>query len=410
MEPLWWEELLALEVATRGCAINLIASENYPSPAVCKVVGSLLMSKYAEGYPGKRYYSGCGIVDDWEVRGINLAKQLFGAEHANLQPHSGSQANLAAYNALLQPGERILAMAMDAGGHLTHGHAASIVAKLYDFRFYGLSTKTQHLDWDNFEQQVVSWKPKLVVMGASSYPLQLDFARAAQITKANGALLMVDMAHIAGLVAVGLHPSPVPWADVVTSTTHKTLRGPRGGLILCKAALAQAIDRSVMPGVQGGAHMNLVAAKAVALSEAMVPSFKLYQQNVLDNAQALGDELVANGWRLACGGTQTHMLLIDLKSRLPADGPVWTGRQAAARLEEIGIWSNGNLLWGDPLCPPISSGLRLGTPAVTTLGLGRAEMIILGQIISQALEFRLWPADRQEMLRQQVLELTQCYK
>lgn len=359
--------------------IELIASENYVSQAVLLAQGSELTNKYAEGYPGRRWYGGCRYADVVESLAIERAKALFGAEHANVQAHSGSQANAAAYMAVLSPGDRVLAMSLAHGGHLTHGHKLSASARDYAFAHYGVSRETEQIDYDALEEQALAYRPKLIVAGASAYPRLFDFPRLREIADRAGALLMVDMAHIAGLVAGGLHPSPIPYADLVTSTTHKTLRGPRGGLILCRAALAKAVDRAVFPGVQGGPLMHVIAAKAVALQEALQPSFRAYQARVVENARALAAALAAQGLRLVSGGTDNHMILVDVS--------VWglEGRRAAEALEEAGIACNKNTIPFDPQPPLITSGIRLGTPAVTTRGFGPQEMHQVGGWIAEVL-------------------------
>lgn len=357
--------------------IELIASENYVSPAVLAATGSVLTNKYAEGFPGRRYYGGCEFVDEIEQLAIERAKRLFGAEHVNVQPHAGAQANLAAYLALLKPGDTVLAMKLDHGGHLTHGSQLNASGQLYRFIHYGVHPETEQLDYDDIERLAREHRPKLIVAGASAYPRTIDFPRLRQIADSVGARLMVDMAHIAGLVAAGLHPSPVPYADVVTTTTHKTLRGPRGGMILCKAELAKAIDRAVFPGTQGGPLEHVIAAKAVALGEALRPEFRAYQQAVLNNMQALAAELTAQGLRLVSGGTDNHLALVDLT-------PVnVTGKQAEVALDRVGIHVNKNMIPYDPRPPLISSGIRVGSPACTTRGFGIEEFRQVGRWIGE---------------------------
>jgi glycine hydroxymethyltransferase len=359
--------------------IELIASENYTSAAVLVAQGSVLTNKYAEGYPGKRYYGGCEYVDVAEELARQRARQLFGAEHANVQPHSGAQANAAAYMALLQPGDPVLAFKLDHGGHLTHGMKLNFSGHYYRFVHYGVDPETEQLDYDNIAQIAQEHKPKLIVAGASAYPRYFDFVRLREIADAVGAYLMMDMAHIAGLVAVGLHPDPVPYCDIVTTTTHKTLRGPRGGLILGKAEHAKAIDRAVFPGIQGGPLMHVIAAKAVALKEALQPKFKTYQQAILDNAQVLARTLAEGGLRLVSGGTDNHLMLVDLRNASI------TGQQAEDVLDLAGITINKNMIPFDPQPPRITSGIRLGTPAVTTRGFGEAEMKVVGESILEVL-------------------------
>jgi glycine hydroxymethyltransferase len=359
--------------------INLIAAENYASQAVLSAQGSMLTNKYAEGYPGRRYYRGCENVDTVESLAIRRAREIFGAEHANVQPHSGAQANMAVYFSLLQPGDTVMAMGLAHGGHLTHGAGFNFSGRLYNFVSYGVARDTELIDYDELEKMALEHRPKLIVAGASSYPRVLDFARFRRIADLVDARLMVDMAHIAGLVAGGVHPSPVPHAHVVTSTTHKTLRGPRGGLILCTSELASKIDSSVFPGVQGGPLMHVIAAKAVAFQEAMQPDFGLYQSAVVANARALGDELVELGMRLVTGGTDNHMVLVDLSSRNV------TGAAAAAALDAAGITVNMNAIPFDTLPPRIASGIRLGTPAVTSRGFEGKEMREVAQLIVRML-------------------------
>jgi len=348
--------------------IELIASENYVSPAVLAALGSVLTNKYAEGYPGKRYYGGCEFVDIAEELAIKRVKQLFDAEHANVQPHSGAQANSAAYLALIQPGDTVLALKLAHGGHLTHGAAFNSSGKFYNFVQYGVHPETECIDYDELAALADEHKPKLIVAGASAYPRWFDFPRLRQIADSVGARLMMDMAHIAGLVAADLHPDPIPYCDVVTSTTHKTLRGPRGGLILSTEELAKKVDSAVFPGTQGGPLMHAIAAKAVAFGEALQPEFRAYSQRVLDNAKALAAALEDEGLRLVSGGTDNHLMLVDLR-------PVGaTGKAAEKALDNAGIHTNKNMIPYDPEKPTISSGIRLGTPAVTTRGFGVDEM------------------------------------
>ena len=348
--------------------IELIASENVVSEAVLLAAGSLLTNKYAEGYPGKRYYGGCAYVDEVEELARTRACRLFGAEHANVQPHSGANANLAVFFALLQPGDTVLSMNLAHGGHLSHGSPANISGKYFNIVSYGVSEETQTIDYDEVERLALESRPKLILAGASAYPRVIDFARFRQIADRVGAYLMVDMAHIAGLVAAGLHPSPVPYADVVTTTTHKTLRGPRGGMILCREELAKAIDKAIFPGTQGGPLMHIIAAKAVAFGEALQPAFRVYQEKILENAQALATGLLNRGYRLVSGGTDNHLMLLDLRDR------DITGKELEARLDAVHITANKNAVPGDTRSPFITSGVRLGTPAVTSRGFGTAEM------------------------------------
>lgn len=358
--------------------IELIASENYTSAAVLAAQGSVLTNKYAEGYPGHRYYGGCEYVDVAEELARQRAKKLFGAEHANVQPHSGAQANAAAYLALLEPGDTVLAFKLDHGGHLTHGMKINFSGTYYNFVHYGVDPETEQLNYDNIAGLAQEFKPKMVVAGASAYPRLFDFARLREIADSVGAYLMMDMAHIAGLVAVGLHPDPVPYCDIVTTTTHKTLRGPRGGMILCKEQYAKAVDRAVFPGIQGGPLMHVIAGKAVAFKEALQPDFKLYQQAILDNAQMLAGTLSQGGLRLVSGGTDNHLMLVDLR---PANV---TGQEAEDALHTAGITANKNLIPFDPQPPRVTSGIRLGTPAVTTRGFRQAELKTIGEGILKA--------------------------
>ena len=365
------------ERARQTAGIELIASENYVSPAVLAAMGSVLTNKYAEGYPGRRYYGGCEFVDVVEQLAIDRAKELFGAEHANVQPHSGAQANAAVYMALLELGDVVLGLKLDHGGHLTHGFHLNQSGKLYNFKHYGVHQQTERLDYDELEALAHEHHPKLIVVGASAYPRHFDFPRLRAIAGAVGARLMVGMAHVAGLIAADLHPDPVPYCDVVTSTTHKTLRGPRAGLILCREEWAKAIDKAVFPGIQGGPLMHIIAAKAVAFHEATQPDFKAYQQRTLDNAQALAAELVRQGLRLVSGGTDNHLMLVDMT---PAGV---TGKAAEKALDAAGIHTNKNMIPFDPKPPLTASGIRLGTPAATTRGFGPDDMRQVGRWIGE---------------------------
>ena len=356
--------------------IELIASENFVSEAVLEAMGSYLTNKYAEGYPGARYYGGCQYVDEIENLARDRAKKLFAAEHANVQPHSGSQANMAVYLALLQPGDTILGLDLSHGGHLTHGFKASISGKYFNSCFYGVSKETEMLDYDAVLATAKECRPKLLIAGASAYPRFIDFKKMREIADEVGAYLMVDMAHIAGLVAAGVHPSPVPWADVVTTTTHKTLRGPRGALILCKAELAKKIDSAVFPGSQGGPLMHIIAGKAVAFGEALTPEFKVYQKQIVDNARALADSLTENGIRLVSGGTDNHLMLADVMSRGR------TGAEVQELLDAANITANKNTIPFDTMGVKKTSGVRLGTPAVTTRGMKEEEMRQIGSMIA----------------------------
>jgi glycine hydroxymethyltransferase len=362
--------LIQNELHRQNNGIELIASENFASPAVLEAVGSILTHKYAEGYPGKRYYGGCGYVDEVENLAIERAKQLFSAEHANVQPHSGTQANLAVYTAVLQPRDKILTLSLENGGHLTHGHSKNLSGMLYEVLHYDIDPHTGAIDYGSLERMAFQAHPKLITIGASAYPKVIDFERVGMIARASGALMLADIAHIAGLVVAGLHPSPVPHADFVTTTTHKTLCGPRGGMILCKEKWAKAIDGSVFPGSQGGPLMHVIAGKAVCFWEALRPEFKTYQGQILENARVLATELQGLGLAIVGGGTENHLMLLDLRPSFPE----LTGRQAAAVLERAGITTNHNTVPRETRSPFHASGLRLGTPAVTTRGMREHEM------------------------------------
>ena len=361
--------------------IELIASENFTLPAIMEATGSVLTNKYAEGYPAKRYYGGCEHVDVAESLAIERAKALFGAEHANVQPHSGSQANTAVYFAVLDAGDKILTMSLQDGGHLTHGHPKNCSGFLYEVVNYGVDPESGHIDYDAIEAIARAEKPKLITVGASAYPRIIDFERMGRIAKDCGALLLADIAHIAGLVATGLHPSPVPHADFVTTTTHKTLRGPRGGLILCRAEFAKAIDSAVFPGSQGGPLMHVIAAKAVCFREAAKPSFKEYQKAVIANADVLAKELACRGYYLVSGGTDNHLMLLDLRP----SHPELTGKQAQQALDKANVTLNRNTVPGETRSPFQTSGLRIGSPAVTSRGMGTTEMKEIGGIIDLVL-------------------------
>jgi len=362
--------------------IELIASENLVSRAVLEAAGSVLTNKYAEGYPGKRYYGGCEVVDVAENLARDRAKEIFGAEHANVQPHSGAQANTAVYFAVLKPGDTVLGMNLAHGGHLTHGSPVNISGQYYNFVAYGVDPQTETIDYDQVRSVALEHRPKLIVAGASAYPRIIDFKRFRDIADECGSLLMVDMAHIAGLVAAGLHPSPVPYAQFVTTTTHKTLRGPRGGMILCTAEWAAAIDKAVFPGIQGGPLMHIIAAKAVAFKEALEPSFKDYQSQVVKNAKALAEALKGYGFRLVSGGTDNHLMLVDLTPKGV------TGRQAEQSLDKVGITVNKNSIPFDKRKPTVTSGIRIGTPAVTTRGMKEPEMELIASLIDRTLRDR----------------------
>ena len=355
--------------------LELIASENFVSDAVLSAMGSHLTNKYAEGYPGKRYYGGCQYVDIVEDLARERAKALFGAEHANVQPHSGAQANMAVYFAMLEPGDTVMGMNLSHGGHLTHGSPVNMSGKYFHFVPYGVTEEEEIIDYDALEKMALETKPKMIVAGASAYPRIIDFARLREIADRAGCLLMVDMAHIAGLVAAGEHPSPVPYADFVTTTTHKTLRGPRGGMILCKKEYAAAIDKAIFPGTQGGPLMHIIAAKAVCLGEALKPEFKTYAEQTVKNAKALAEGLTKRGMKLVSGGTDNHLMLLDL-----SDGEL-TGKELEHRLDEVYITANKNTIPNEQRSPFVTSGVRLGTPAVTTRGLKEADMDVIAECI-----------------------------
>ncbi|GMA63550.1 serine hydroxymethyltransferase [Alicyclobacillus fastidiosus] len=354
--------------------IELIASENFVSEPVLAALGSVLTNKYAEGYPGRRYYGGCEYVDVVENIARDRVKELFGAEHANVQPHSGAQANMAVYFSVLKPGDKVLGMNLAHGGHLTHGSPVNFSGQLYEFVSYGVDANSHRIDYDEVQAAAKEHRPKIIVAGASAYPRVIDFERMRAIADEVGAYLMVDMAHIAGLVASGLHPSPVPHAHFVTSTTHKTLRGPRGGLILCKAEFAKQIDKSIFPGIQGGPLMHVIAAKAVAFGEALKPEFKDYSRQIVDNAQALAAALTGKGFQLISGGTDNHLILIDVRNF------DITGKEAERRLDEVGVTVNKNAIPFDPASPMVTSGIRIGTPAVTTRGMDEEAMGEIAEI------------------------------
>ncbi len=368
------------EKVRQETTINLIASENYTSPAVLEALSSVLTNKYAEGYPGKRYYSGCQFVDEAEIMAQERCKKLFNAEHVNVQPHAGSPANLAVYFSMLQPGDTILGMSLAEGGHLTHGHAVNFSGTIYKAVSYTVNRQTEELDYDHIAQLAYTHKPKLIIAGASAYSKTIDFKRFAAIAQEVGALFMADIAHIAGLIAAGLHPSPVNYADFITSTTHKTLRGPRGGLIMCKKEYAELIDRSIMPGIQGGPFMNVIAAKAVAFHLALQTEFKAYQQQVIANARRMACILQEKGYRIVAGGTDNHLFVIDLRNKNI------TGREAEIALEKAGITVSRSCIPFDPAKPWITSGIRLGTPAITTRGMKAELMGTIVEFIDNALQ------------------------
>ncbi|KUO95306.1 serine hydroxymethyltransferase [Ferroacidibacillus organovorans] len=381
--------------------IELIASENFVSKAVMDAAGSVLTNKYAEGYPGRRYYGGCEHVDTVERIAQERAKQLFGAEYVNVQPHSGAQANMAVYQALLKPGDKVIGMNLAHGGHLTHGSPVNFSGQLYQFIPYGVDEETHRIKYDEIAALAQEHRPKMIVAGASAYPRVIDFPRLREIADSVGALLMVDMAHIAGLVASGVHPSPVPYADVVTTTTHKTLRGPRGGLILARETYAKALDKALFPGIQGGPLMHIIGAKAVAFGEALRPEFQAYSKQVVKNAAALAHALSARGFTLVSGGTDNHLLLIDVRS------VNLTGKEAEQRLDEIGVTTNKNAIPFDPQKPGITSGIRVGTPAVTTRGMDEAAMEEIAEIFSLTLKTDDQASRNQAM--QKVRHLTQRF-
>jgi glycine hydroxymethyltransferase len=372
-------EAIRNETERQGRQLEMIASENFVSEAVLEALGTVLTNKYAEGYPGRRYYGGCEFVDVAESLAIARAKQIFGADHANVQPHSGAQANTAVYMAALKPGDTILGMNLSHGGHLTHGHPLNFSGKYFNVVAYGVRKDDERIDYDDLKRLAVEHKPKVIVVGASAYPRTLDFAAVRAAADASGALVMADIAHIAGLVAVGLHPSPVPHCEFVTSTTHKTLRGPRGGMILCREAWAKEIDKAVFPGVQGGPLMHVIAAKAVAFKEALSPEWKAYQKQIVANAAALAAGLQGEGFRLVSGGTDTHLMLVDVFAK------GITGKVAEKALDKAGITANKNTIPFDTNSPMVASGIRLGTPALTTRGMKEAEMAGVAKLISRAL-------------------------
>jgi len=371
---------VADEVHRQNSGLELIASENFVSAAVMEAMGSVLTNKYAEGYPRKRYYGGCEYVDVAEQLAIDRAKQLFGAEHANVQPHSGAQANMAVYFSLLKPGETVLGMNLAHGGHLTHGHPLNFSGKLYAIVPYGVRQDDERIDYDELERLAREHRPKMIMVGASAYPRVIDFPRIAAVARETGAAMVTDMAHIAGLVAVGVHPSPVPHSDFVTTTTHKTLRGPRGGLVLSRGDRARDLDRALFPGVQGGPLMHVIAAKAVCLREAMEPEFAAYQRQIVANAARLARGLSDTGFRLVSGGTDNHLMLVDVFSK------GITGKVAEAALGKAGITVNKNAIPFDQNPPMVASGIRIGTPAVTTRGMGEAEMDVIAELIARVLQ------------------------
>ncbi|NLV75712.1 MAG: serine hydroxymethyltransferase [Tissierellia bacterium] len=388
-------EIIELETKRQREHIELIASENFVTPQVMEAMGSQLTNKYAEGYPRKRYYGGCEYVDMVEDLARDRLKRLFGAEHANVQPHSGSNANLGVYFAVLKPGDKVLGMNLSQGGHLTHGSPVNISGVYYNFVDYGVDKETEMIDYQQVREIALKEKPKMIVAGASAYPRIIDFKEFREIADEVGAYLMVDMAHIAGLVAAGLHPNPVPYADFVTTTTHKTLRGPRGGAILCKEKYANMIDKAIFPGIQGGPLMHIIAAKAVSFGEALEDSFKEYQKQIVKNAKALADSLIERGFRLVSGGTDNHLILLDVRPK------GLTGKKAEELLEAVNVTTNKNTIPFDPESPFVTSGVRIGTPAVTTRGMKEEEMKEIAEIIDLALDEK----NDREQVKNKVLEL-----
>ncbi|MBP2627169.1 MAG: Serine hydroxymethyltransferase [Firmicutes bacterium] len=372
-------QAIDLELHRQQNKLELIASENFVSKAVMEAQGSVLTNKYAEGYPGKRYYGGCEYVDIVEKLAIDRVKELFGAEHANVQPHSGAQANTAVYFAFLKPGDTILGMNLAHGGHLTHGSPVNVSGKIFNIVPYGVDEKTHHINYDEVAELARKHRPKMIVAGASAYPRIIDFPRMGEIAREVGALFMVDMAHIAGLVAAGVHPTPIGHADIVTTTTHKTLRGPRGGVIMCRSELAPIVDKAVFPGMQGGPLMHVIAAKAVSFKEALTEDFRLYQQQIVKNASTLAERLIKHGFTLVSGGTDNHLILVDLRSQNI------TGKDAEKLLDKIGVTVNKNSIPFDPASPFVTSGIRIGTPALTSRGMKEADMEVVGDIIGMVL-------------------------
>lgn len=392
------------EVRRQSNGLELIASENFVSEAVLQAMGSVFTNKYAEGYPKKRYYGGCEFADTVEQLAIDRAKEIFGAEHANVQPHSGAQANMAVFLASLQHGDRILGMNLSHGGHLTHGHPMNFSGINYEVSDYGVSADTEQIDYDELQRKAEEARPKMIVCGASAYPRTIDFQRIGEIAKSIGAIVMADIAHIAGLVATGLHPSPVPHCEFVTTTTHKTLRGPRGGLVLCREEFAKDVNKAVFPGVQGGPLVHIIAAKAVAFGEALQTDFKSYQQQVLTNAQALAGELKAQGLRLVSGGTDNHLVLIDVFD----NGKGITGKVAEKALDDVHITVNKNTIPFDTNSPFVASGIRVGTPALTTRGMAEAEMKQIGGLMASIIR-EPNSEDTRARVKREVLELTAAF-
>lgn len=395
-------ELIEKEAARQQLSLELIASENFTSPQVMEAQGTVLTNKYAEGYPGKRWYNGCEYYDQVENLAIERARKLFGAQHINVQPHSGTQANMAVCMAALKPGDTILSLDLAHGGHLSHGHKLNFTGRFYNIVSYGVDKNTETIDYDKLEQLAQEHKPKMIISGASAYPRTIDFARIQKTARAVGAVQMADIAHIAGLVAVGLHPSPVGMAEFVTTTTHKTLRGPRGGMIMCREEFGKGLDTAVFPGTQGGPLMHIICAKAVALGEALKPEFKTYQEQIIKNAKFMAQELGSHGLRIVSGGTDNHMMLVDLRSQNVS------GKDAANKLHEAGITVNKNLIPFDPQSAFITSGIRIGTPAVTTRGMKEPEMSQIAGFIVEVISHM----DNEAIItkiRQEVVKLCQKY-
>ncbi|WP_194190624.1 serine hydroxymethyltransferase [Clostridium chrysemydis] len=394
-------DLIEEEVERQEEGIELIASENFTSEAVMEAMGSYLTNKYAEGYPAKRYYGGCYVVDKIEDIARDRACKLFNAEHANVQPHSGSQANMAVYFTILEPGDTVLGMDLSHGGHLTHGSGVNFSGKLFNFVSYGVDKETEVIDYENVRKIALECKPKLIVAGASAYARKLDFKRFKEIADEVGAYLMVDMAHIAGLVAAGVHESPVPYADFVTSTTHKTLRGPRGGLILCKEKFAKDLDKNIFPGIQGGPLMHVIAGKAVCFKEALEPEFKTYMENVILNCKVLGEELIKHGFKLVSSGTDNHLILVDLTNK------DITGKEAEQLLDKVGVTLNKNSIPDEKRSPFVTSGVRIGTAAITTKGYNAEDMKEIASIINDVIETR---EENLDALRERVLKLSSKHR
>ncbi|MEE0774669.1 MAG: serine hydroxymethyltransferase [Merdibacter sp.] len=403
MKDVQIEQMIEKEAQRQLLNIELIASENYVSDDVLQAAGSILTNKYAESYPSKRYYGGCFVVDEIEELARERAKKLFGAEHANVQPHSGAQANMAVYMSVLKPGDKVLGMNLTAGGHLTHGHPLNFSGLLYQFIDYGVDPQSERIDYEAVRQIALKERPKLIVAGASAYPRVIDFAKFREIADECGAMLMVDMAHIAGLVAAGVHPSPVPYADFVTTTTHKTLRGPRGGMVLCRKEYAAVLDKTVFPGMQGGPLMHIIAAKAVCLHEAMQPQFRDYAEAVIRNCKVMADKLQAGGLRIVSGGSDNHLLLVDVKGSIGI-----SGKKAEALLDEAGITCNKNTIPFDQEKPFVTSGIRLGSAAMTSRGFGEEQFAMVGDWILRALKCESGSEELRK-IREEVRALTVRY-